>query len=348
MTYDAIDRLKGFGYAEREAAFLYMVAVHSGYFLRRQFNQFVARERGAIATHFLRHAAVLGHIEEMPCTDGRIIYHVANKQIYTLAGNSGSQARRVKSQREILRRLIALDYVMAHLANEHFLESRDERTQFFTQLKVPPAVIEHADDFGGMVPISFVAEPDVQIVRLAFLDEGQRSTAMFARFLRAHEALLRALLRAEVVFVSLSPLLFTVAQHVFDRHMPLKNSTDSACPLGIEHLIEWLDIRQRFRDEGRSIVPEEHRLLLEGDCIYHAPVHAGLVASWSNGAMNAEKVRKIFGAAEHRVFFTSELLEANYPRFIDQGAGYAPGYNSPQNCLFNNEIESEATEKTCH
>jgi hypothetical protein len=348
MTYDAIDRLKGFGYAEREAAFLYMVAVHSGYFLRRQFNQFVARERGAIATHFLRHAVQSGHIEEMPCADGRIIYHVASRQIYTLAENASSQARRVKSHREILRRLIALDYVMEHLVHEHFLESSDERAQLFTQLKVPPAVIEHADAFGRMVPISLLTESEAQVVRLAFLDEGQRSTAMFARFLETQEALLRALPRVEVVFVSLTPLLFSAAQHVFDRHMPLKNSTNSACPLGVEHLIEWLDIRQRFREEGSSIAPEEHRHLLEGDCIYHAPVHAGLVASWSNGAMNAEKVRKIFGAAEHRVSFTTELLEASYPRFLDQGAGYAPGYNGTENCLFNNEIEGEATEKTCH
>jgi hypothetical protein len=155
MTYDAIDHLKGFGYAEREAAFLYVVAVHSGYFLRRQFNQFVARERGAIATHFLRHAAQLGHIEDMPCADSRIIYHLASKQIYAMTGNAGSQGRRIKSSREILRRLIALDYVMKHLAHEHFIESSDERAQFFSQLKTPSVVIADAEAFGRTVPISF-------------------------------------------------------------------------------------------------------------------------------------------------------------------------------------------------
>jgi hypothetical protein len=348
MTYDTIDHLKGFGYAEREAAFLYMVAIHSGYFLRRHFNQFVARERGAIATHFLRHATKLGHLEEMPCGDGRIIYHLANKKIYAMAGNADSQARRIKSSSEILRRLIALDYVMDHLAHEHFLESGDERAQFLSQLKIPSAAMEDADAFGRMVPTSLTAESEEQIVRLAFLDEGQRSTAMFVRFLRTHSALLRALSHAEVVFVSLTPLLFSAARHVFDRHMPLKNSTHSACPLGVEHLIEWLDVRQRFREGSCSITPEEHRLLQEGECIYHAPVHAGLVASWSNGAMNAEKVRKLFGAEEHRVSFVTELIETNYPRFLDQGAGYAPGYDIPEKCLFNNEIKDEVLEKTCH
>ena len=48
--HDAIDTIQHLGYSEREAAFWYTVAVYSGHFLRRQFNLFVQRERGAIAT----------------------------------------------------------------------------------------------------------------------------------------------------------------------------------------------------------------------------------------------------------------------------------------------------------
>jgi hypothetical protein len=44
----------------------------------------------------------------------------------------------------------------------------------------------------------------------------------------------------------------------------------------------------------------------------------------------------------------TELIEANYPRFLDQGVGYAPGYDDAEKCLFNNEIEGKALEKTCH
>ena len=36
MDYDPISILQNVGYTEREAAFLYLVARHSGYFLRRQ------------------------------------------------------------------------------------------------------------------------------------------------------------------------------------------------------------------------------------------------------------------------------------------------------------------------
>ncbi len=91
MSYDGIDNLTGCGYSEREATFLYIVAVHSGYFLRRQFNQFVSRERGAIATYFLRRATELNHITELPCAEGRRIYHLSDRQVYRLVGLDSSQ-----------------------------------------------------------------------------------------------------------------------------------------------------------------------------------------------------------------------------------------------------------------
>ena len=45
MTVDPISALESLGYTEREAAFLYLVAAHSGYFLRRQFDYFIDRQQ---------------------------------------------------------------------------------------------------------------------------------------------------------------------------------------------------------------------------------------------------------------------------------------------------------------
>jgi hypothetical protein len=53
ISYDPIPCIEGMGYTEREASFLYLVAAHSGYFLRRQFDSFIDRHSGAIAQHFL-------------------------------------------------------------------------------------------------------------------------------------------------------------------------------------------------------------------------------------------------------------------------------------------------------
>jgi hypothetical protein len=42
MNFQAkhVEALRQFGYVEREAEFLYIVAVHSGFFARRQFIQY--------------------------------------------------------------------------------------------------------------------------------------------------------------------------------------------------------------------------------------------------------------------------------------------------------------------
>ena len=341
MKYDAIDRLAGCGYAEREAAFLYLVAAHSGYFLRRQFNHFVARERGAIATHFLSRAAELGHVVALPCPDGRHIYHLCAKQVYRIAGLTSPQSRRIKSPREMLRRLMTLDYVLRRLERERFLETEAAKHQLFAQLRVKPESVNRAEGFRYAVPVSLAGEAASTTVRLAFLDEGHRSTSMFARFLAAHEELLRGLPSAEIVYVAASPATFASAQRVFERHMPLRNAVGSACPRGVEHLIRWLEIQHRFHHGKGSMTPAEHQVFLEGVGIYRAPIHLGLVASWNNGTMDAGKVRSLLRKSLHRVSFLTALLDADYPQFIDPNAGYTPGYDDLQKELFDKDLQAE-------
>ena len=91
MSQNAFESLLRFGYTDREATFLYLTAVHSGYFLRRQFIECVHRERGGVATNLLRKAMKLGHVATLPCFEGRFIYHLHGKQIYRALDQSDSQ-----------------------------------------------------------------------------------------------------------------------------------------------------------------------------------------------------------------------------------------------------------------
>jgi len=311
MSYDAIDDLIGCGYSERVA----------------------------IATHFLRRAAEVGHVTEMPCAENRLIYHLSNKRVYGMVGQRASQSRRVKSPREILRRLMALDYVLLHIDCERFLETNEARRQLFTQLRVKQESIDRSEEFAHTVPVSLIGSAESAIVRFAFIDEGQRSRSMFARFLTTHKQLLCGLPNVEIVYVSLSPAPFSQARHVFERHMPLRNAVSPACPLGVEHLVRWLKTQHQFHHGHGAIAPAEHQLFLEGQSIYRAPVHMGLVASWKNGAMNADKVRELLRVDAHRVSFVTELLDTDYPRSIDSAAGYTTGYDDLQKCLFDKDLE---------
>ena len=48
---ERIQALQRLGYTEREAAFLCLAALHGGYFLRRQYAQFLGREDGGTCRH---------------------------------------------------------------------------------------------------------------------------------------------------------------------------------------------------------------------------------------------------------------------------------------------------------
>jgi hypothetical protein len=134
MTVDPILALQTFGYTEREASFLYLVATHSGYFLRRQFDYFIDRNKGAIAQSFLEKARVARHIEVIDYGESRHVYHLFSKPIYRLLGDAESQNRRRKGDGLIRARLIAFDYVLEH-DGDHYLESDEDRTHFFGRVR---------------------------------------------------------------------------------------------------------------------------------------------------------------------------------------------------------------------
>jgi hypothetical protein len=221
MTVDPILALQTFGYTEREASFLYLVAVHSGYFLRRQFDYFIDRNKGAIAQSFLQKSRVAGHIEVIDYGESRHVYHLVSKPIYRLLGDAESQNRRRKGDGLIRARLIALDYVLER-DGDHYLESDEERAHFFGRVRQIPS--ELFSDRNGKLfaalttfPISVAERTQAASsqVRFLFADEALLSTVKFSRFLSVTERLLRALGTFEVVYASNSAHNFENAESEF-------------------------------------------------------------------------------------------------------------------------------------
>ena len=223
MTIDPIGALESLGYTEREASFLYLVASHSGYFLRRQFNRFIERKKGWIAQRFVDKARVAGHIEVIDYGQGKYVYHLLAKLMYRLLGNEESQNRRRKGDNEIRVRLMALDYVLEN-RSEHFLETAQDKLDFFLNIRgVPSALIRvnHGQlrPFLSVFPISIVdyTQPTTSVVRFAFIDEGMLSIRKFSRFLDDLAALMLEVRRFDVVYTSVSNINFPLAEKVFRK-----------------------------------------------------------------------------------------------------------------------------------
>ncbi len=252
MSADPILALESLGYTEREAAFLYLVAVHSGYFVRRQFDYFTDRNKGALVMRLLTKARDAGHLGVLDYKQGWHVYHVSARAIYRLLGDPESQNRRRKGDAQVRAHIIALDYVLEN-DNEHYLESEAERVRFFMEdRRIVPETFMGVEgklhSLLGSFPISLAdrTRPAQSSVRFAFIDEGHSTSEKFLRFLSVADPLLRAVGNFELVYVSVSAFNFLAAKHAFWSRF------SSASPLS----------PRLFDDDTRSVAPQ-HRAPLQ-------------------------------------------------------------------------------------
>jgi hypothetical protein len=221
LTHDPIPALQAFGYTDREAAFLYLVATHSGYFLRRQFDWFIDRNKGSIVSRFVAKARAAGHIEVLDYKQGWYVYHLCSRVIYRLCGDPESQLRRRKADAQVRSRLMALDYILAN-ETDHYLASEAERLHYFEQVRgIPTDFLDDEDrrlhPLLTAFPISLVDRdlPAHSLIRFGFIDEGLSDAGKFMRFLDAAEPLLRAVGSFEVVYIANSESVFPSVKTAF-------------------------------------------------------------------------------------------------------------------------------------
>ena len=224
MPTDPIAAIQHLGYTQREASFLYLVGAHSGYFLRRQFDYFINRRKGAIARNFLAKAQAARHIEVIEYARGWRVYHLLSRSIYRLLQMPESQNRHRKADASIRSRLITLDYVLENRDDEHYLIGPEERMNFLgTQRRINPTLYRDVRD--GLLPVlrsTLVAlenreRPATTLVRLLFVDEGLLTHAKFVRVLEELESLLCAIGNFELIYGSNSDLNFKQAAREFWR-----------------------------------------------------------------------------------------------------------------------------------
>ncbi len=222
MTVDPVVALESLGYTEREASFLYLVAVHSGYFLRRQFDYFINRNKGSIVMRFLEKARVAGHIQLLDTTHRRQVYHLFYKPIYRLVGAPNSQNRRVKGDADVRARLMKLDYVLENDL-EHYLENNEEKLEYFAKLRGIDSQIFTTDDAlraeiqSTLISVVDRTQPATSLVRFICVDEGMLTITKFQRVLTAMSALLRAVAYFELIYVATSHHNFREAATLFRK-----------------------------------------------------------------------------------------------------------------------------------
>lgn len=330
--YDLIASLESIGYLEREASFLYLVAVHSGYFLARQFCQFVNRERGALPTRFLEKASRLHHIRVIECGRGRHIYHLVSKPVYEALGRRDSQNRRIKGDAHIKSRLMMLDFLLANL-RANVLEESTGKVEFFTtqcgvaKEILPHNYVERPLYFSDGFPILVT---NTGIPQFTFFDEGQITATRFERFLKQYQPLFEALGEFELIYLSDTERSSTRATATFNRFLPADRlrGVTSMTPMGVEHFLEYLTASLRYDEKGGVTSARDLEVLREGEHLYTTLEHRALQAAWNNQSTSVDRIRQRFLQKSLRASFTTIVLPYSYPVYsqpqsapTDEGEG---------------------------
>jgi hypothetical protein len=342
LDFDPIASLESVGYLEREASFLFLVAVHSGYFLARQFCQFANRERGALPTRFLEKASRLQHIRVIECGRGRHIYHLVSKPVYEALGRRDSQNRRIKGDAHIKSRLMVLDFLLANL-RANVLEDSPSKVDFFTtqcgvaKESLPHSYVERPLYFSDGFPILVT---NGGIPQFTFFDEGQVTARRFERFLKQHQPLFEALGEFELIYLSDTERSSARATATFNRFLPADRlrGVTSMTPMGVEHFIEYLGASFRYDAKGSSTSARDLEVLREGEHLYTSLEHRALQAAWNNQSTSADRIRQRFLRKSLRAAFTTVVLQYGYPVYsqrqnapTDEGDGtrqrHASGHN---------------------
>jgi hypothetical protein len=308
---EAIAALRLFGYTTREAEFLYIVAAHSGFFLQRQFMQFVDVAGRGPATYFLKKALQRRHVREhLPERGTQKVYHLFSRTIYAALGKENSRHRRPNRYGLLEKaavRITGLDFVLAHL-DRHYLEEESDKLRYFTETQeipiesLPTKVFRGQDDtetrhcFVENFPISVSSMGRTGVANFTYIEDEIRSLQTFCSFVQRYRPLFEALRdRFKLTFVSNSTRSFSSAREAFIHQL---SGTDRQSEQRTLARFFWL---RKMAEEKR----------------FKELNHKDVIA-WQRGL-------KMYSEAKFEMQYQDWRQTGRLPEIASQPAGHNPG-----------------------
>lgn len=286
--------LAGLGYTTREASFLRVASLLSGYFLRRHFDQFNGKESGAVAQRFVERALRMGHIRAIPALGGRVVYHASAGSLYSALGEPDNRNRREHRPETLRARLMALDFAILN-PQANWLLTEKAKVNCFLALGIEvgnlPRLVEKQ-------PIFLTTGP-----QFAFIDSGLRTLSHWNLFLKSHRALLQRLSSADVIFASPQATRFDSAEKVFRKAIAGESSTGG---LDTERLGRYFAARKAFEEKHYQEF-DQTRLdeLRENKQVFSGVQFEHLYSQWlasgnlTLGGLRSSRVNLHFQALSH-------------------------------------------------
>ena len=321
------------GYSEQEAHFLCLAALHGGYFLRRQYAEFLSGQDGGTVTQLIGKVLVKGHAEVATYRANTHLYHLSARPFYAALGQEDNRNRRRKELVTVKTKLMGFDFVLAHLEHEYLATER-EKIDFFQKAigaAQPDLPAKRYACNGQLIDRFFVEKyplflrPAAQTARppaatFCFVDPGQASVLGFETFLNRYARLFARLPEFAVTYVAASDRLFEKARLLFDQfwHDSVKVSYGTGARAN-QQMLEYFEARHLYDskqlgsfDRDKLIRLRDYRETFSG------PEIDALYERWKAGATGAAihiAAPKNGAFARTSGHFSTYLLEHSYDLF---------------------------------
>ena len=325
MTFPetSIENLRGLGYTEDEARFLYVVATHSGYFTTRQFLCFTGTKSGERNKAFTQKVQGKGHASARLLLHNGRVYHLFSRLVYRAIGRENLRNRREHGADHIRSRLMILDFVLAHF-DYTYLETEHDKIRYFVgQMSIPKqslptkrytgAINKHATDryFVDKFPMFF--GPHSSVVNFTFIDLGWDSLKSFDSHLFAYMKLFGALQEVHLTYVATRPTRFKAAEEMFLSMVDRPPKTDPS-----EEVLHYFRLRKAWEEKKYALFANEDIELLNKFTQQFAKHPcAERYSAWRDSQVSTDMIRSLCRdmTPPRQVSFHTELVDGQAALF---------------------------------
>jgi hypothetical protein len=316
-----IERIKELGYTESEARFLYIVAVHSGYFTLSQFRAFTHTGSGKRATSFAQKLLKQGHATVRDYMRRGSIFHLFSMLVYGQIDEDNPTNRKKHSFDFMRARLLLLDFILANPELIYF-ETEQDKVRFFCEglgiskdslpAKVyvagpqsKPTLRYFVDKFPVFLSSPFFGAPPV--VTLSYVDSGFQTLSHFSSHLAAYQRLFHELKSFRFVYIAAKEAYFRKACERFGAMVKSPLPSDES-----SEILRYFQIRTKW-DRHEYVVPviEDFEFLSDARRRFHGERFEALYQSWAAGTTTDLQLRLEFSQSrqDRSVSFDTFLVK---------------------------------------
>jgi hypothetical protein len=240
--------IQEFGYTAREAEFIALAALHSGYFLRRQYSP----RRGKLGDTLCKKIIACEHGTARAYGSGTHLYHIHSKPLYRALGQEDNRHRKNQDSFHLRGKVMGLDYVLLH-PGVRFLPTEQDKLDYFAReiglpLRLLPTKTYRGTD-GSTTARFFVDKYPVAVrptggVQFCYIDDGVFTAPSFPTWLDQYAPLIRSLKGACITYIATNEAAFPGALKEFVKQFP---ETPGGLPL---EMLEYFQLRQGIEKAG--------------------------------------------------------------------------------------------------